>query len=948
MPNRSIKHLSCYYQNVRGLNTKIQPFFTSVSQTEFDIVALSETNIQDGVLSSELFSHQYNVIRSDRKLNLTGYESGGGVLLACKNNIRLEKLDLSSFDENFPVIDILGSKCLIDHVLMYIFVVYIPPSISIPLFESFCEAFSQFNCLLEENVIVLGDFNVPKFIDDNTNDSKKQTIQNFATLLNFKQYNSVTNTTGRLLDLVFANIKCEVFHDNAPFVPEDIYHPALFVSIDLNLQVNINFVSNNTNKVYNFKKADFPSLYNAILNTDWIFLEHCIDVNVAADQFYKKLYEILDSHVPIYKSYKRKYPKWYTHEIISNIRKKNKHFKNYKNTKLEHHLQEFKRLRSLIKLEINLAYDTYLTNVQASINTNSEYFWSFINSKKQQSRIPGKMTFEDVQYDNEQAIVNVFGKFFGRVYSKPEVGETDFDEKEAINNHVNLNIESISVSEITTAIKKLKNKMTSGPDLIPSFIIKDCAYVFAEPLRILLNMAMRSSEFPKCWKIGKVCPIFKNGDYTCVANYRCITILSNFAKVFEIVLYNRICPSVRQQISLSQHGFISKRSTISNLTIFTQYISDHIDKLGQVDVVYTDFSKAFDKINHRLLLNKLRTFGFSDSLILFFSSYLIEREQYVYYNGYSSATFLATSGVPQGSNLGPLLFLLFINDLCRQLDCNKLFFADDLKLFSNIRSEVDCDSLQEVINNLQDWCILNKLHLNVDKCKVLSFTNRKTSYNFNYRINDIILSRCTDTKDLGIVFDHKLSFNKHINLKISEAMKMLGFIIRNCKNFNNMQALSTLYYSFVRSKLEYGSVIWNPCYNYQKNALEKIQRRFLKFLSFKIDGTYPVRDIDYSSLLERFNYNNLELRRNCAAIVFLYKVVRGEIDCPEILAQIKFLVPRLGTRQHVTFYCNNSRTNVQLKSPITNMCVNFNKISNSCDIHVCTKKQLLETAVSIL
>lgn len=234
----------------------------------------------------------------------------------------------------------------------------------------------------------------------------------------------------------------------------------------------------------------------------------------------------------------------------------------------------------------------------------------------------------------------------------------------------------------------------SGLDNIPSFLLRDTACILVKPLKYLFNLILNQSKFPEIWKKSRICPVFKRDDSKNVENYRPISILCNFAKTFEAVLYDRIYNSVKCIISPEQHGFMHKRSTTTNLACFTQYVSQSIDKRGQVDVIYTDFQKAFDQIDHYVLIEKLSRIGFSSKLILLMRSYLFGRNQHVEYLNIKSRQFSPTSGVPQGSNLGPLLFLIFINDLTETISCEKLLFADDMKIFYTINSINDCISLQ--------------------------------------------------------------------------------------------------------------------------------------------------------------------------------------------------------------------------------------------------------------
>lgn len=215
----------------------------------------------------------------------------------------------------------------------------------------------------------------------------------------------------------------------------------------------------------------------------------------------------------------------------------------------------------------------------------------------------------------------------------------------------------------------------------------------------------------------------------------------------------------------------------------------------------------------------------------------------------------------------------------------------------------------------------------------MSFTRKHVPVIFNYKINNIILERCTNYKDLGINFDTKLSFTYHINEMVRSASKLLGFFFRNWRGFENISVVKLLYVSFIRSKLEYGSLIWFPIYQNSIVQIESIQRRCVKYMFYKTNGFYPEQGADNNVLLNMFNLNSLKTRRDCAAVGFIYNLINYNIDCPFLLNKVNFLVPRLESRQNNTFLCNTVRTNVMTKSPICNMCNIFNNISRLCDIH---------------
>ena len=543
-----------------------------------------------------------------------------------------------------------------------------------------------------------------------------------------------------------------------------------------------------------------------------------------------------------------------------------------------------------------------------------------------------------------QDIVDGFASFFSDAFTKP-VNVTNNSNDSCDSDHY-LHFNQFNTNDILTALLKLKPKFTKGPDGIPAFIVRDCAYALAEPLTILFNLTLRTCDIPNVWKTARVCAVFKKGDRNNVENYRAITIICNFAKVLEIALHDILYPHVQGQISIHQHGFMRNRSTTTNLFCITQFIAQNLDMNVQVDVIYTDFSKAFDRLDHGILLQRLGKIGLSPPLIDLFKSYLSNRTQFVECRGFTSQEFSVSSGVPQGSILGPLLFVIFINDIVEDLDVHFLLYADDIKIFCAINNRSDCLKLQNNLSKLDEWCVSHNLPLNAAKCNIVTFSRKISPICFNYILDNVTLNRLDSIKDLGVIFDNKLSFTLHVNEITKIAYKNLGFVIRNSQGFTDLQVIMLLFNAFVKSKLEYAAIIWQPGYNVHTESLENIQRRFLKFLSFKIDGQYPHVGIPQQNLLNRFSVLSLQNRRKTQSLIFLNKLINNKIDCPQLLEQLNFHIPRVEARRCCTFYLTAPRSNMLKFSPLFFMCENCNNLQDRLDIFNCSYRSLKNVYLS--
>jgi hypothetical protein len=579
----------------------------------------------------------------------------------------------------------------------------------------------------------------------------------------------------------------------------------------------------------------------------------------------------------------------------------------------------------------------YKSKVEDELTANPKLFWSHLKAKRGgSSAYPASMSHETMATTDNTKICDMFASYFSSVYIT-DSNDVDLEYNSSlpqslINNSQCFSSVIIDKEALLAKLKSMDCSKGAGPDDIPPIFIVSCASQLVEPLWQIFNKSLSSGVFPTAWKIAKVVPIPKSGDDSIVSNYRPISILSCCAKVLESLVYPYIQRHIKPYLTDHQHGFVSSRSTCTNLVSFTELLTSAMDSGKQTDVIYTDFSKAFDKVSHSILIYKLSAYGVSGNMLQWLQSYLTERVFYVVVNGFESSYRNITSGVPQGSHLGPILFNLFINDVIECFHHSTVFmYADDLKFARVIDTTDDITLLQSDIIRLSSWCEHNLMHINIKKCIHMKFTRKQNVTQSYYHIDGCNLIEVENTRDLGVLFDNKLTFVPHMENIVKRASRILGFVIRSTKSFRRSATKILLYNSLVKSILEYCSVVWRPHYATHSLRLERIQKRFTRHLAFQA-RVMAKRSISYQRKLQYFKMDSLEDRRTLLDATFLYKLVNHKVDCPQLLTLLNFRAPSRIPRNAITPLCAPLRRSVSgTNSPICRLC----KIANGCkaDMH---------------
>jgi Reverse transcriptase (RNA-dependent DNA polymerase) len=961
-PSDKIKVLddvSIYFQNINRGRQKTNDIYRTVMTHEYDIVVLLETNLNDSFYNGEIFDDRYIVFRRDRNENTSAKKDGGGVLIAV-----MKKLNVCE-------VDVLHNECL-EHVWLkiafskknlYLCAIYLAPDVDIACYKMHVEDVKFVSDLIDINddLIVCGDYNLSEvqwnldsetdaMIPTNIAKDKSVILLENLSFCNLDQINSISNERGKFLDLVFSNItdnKINVKICEDPLVKLDRHHLAYEFIYDA-MDYDFSPIEC-SKKIFDFSKADNREIVRELLECDWNASLDKTDINAASQSFSNILNKILDKNVPVRFMKKSELNKPWFNRSLKNLKNKRdraaKIFRKFEkkcvvnkyNSLCQKCLimkMKFVRLRNEFKRMHDLLYDSYIEHIENRIKNDPSAFFGFIDQKKKNVGFPSAMKYKNEVSSSPSTLCDLFAKFFSSVYVKPSDSSITDDFVCNIDESTNIDPINLEPIEIINALKQLDSKKGGGPDGIPPSILKNCSEGLVKPLTMLFNLSLQSGIFPTMWKSSYIVPIFKKGARDQIGNYRGIAILSSIPKLFEKIIFDRIYFNLKEKISTRQHGFMKGKSVVSNLMSFVSFCVNEIENGFQVDAVYTDFSKAFDCLNHKILLKKLHAYGFVSKMYAWIESYLSGRTQMVRIGNCISSEIQVWSGVPQGSHLGPLLFLLFINDIVKIFEnVQALLYADDMKLFFVIKDKNDCEKIQSDLSRLGKWCECNKLFLNIDKCKSIVFGRGKNQIFYDYSLNGQILERVRAMNDLGVIVDERLDFIKHIDSIVAKSRKMLGFIMRASKEFDDPYALKSLYVSLVRSKLEFASCVWNPNYSVHVKKIERIQEKFLKYALRRMGWKNVFELPPYESRCMLLNLNTLERRREIGNIMFIRDLVCGRVICPYLLNNINFLVSSYRTRASLFIYPNYHRTNYGLCEPLNNSILLFNKSSQYFDFN---------------
>ena len=557
---------------------------------------------------------------------------------------------------------------------------------------------------------------------------------------------------------------------------------------------------------------------------------------------------------------------------------------------LLHHYPESPKI-SKLKDEISIIYlnirDSHKHQLEemeqkaaTSVKSNPKYFFSYAKRFAKAKSSVGPLKTESGQLTTDaREMAEILQKQYQSVFSNPSATSKTVPESE--NQHqCSLDDIHFGTEDIIAAIKEIDINATSCPDDIPVRILNNCCSSLAYPISLIWKESLETGNIPNMLKQQYITPVFKKGDKSLASNYRPISLTSHIIKIFERVMRKQIISYLETNnlLTNAQHGFRSGRSCLSQLLDHIDKIMQHFQDGHEVDVIYLDYAKAFDKVDHEILIAKLKRMGIKGKLLEWIKAFLKDRCQVVMVNGKKSYLAIVISGVPQGSVLGPLLFLIYINDLIDAIKHSKAScFADDTKVSGKIGREEDRSLLQHDLDAVISWSTQNNMDLHEQKFELLNYGLKKSSLLRHLPFTSNLLSYTTQkgtdlepssvVRDLGVTLTSDCSWSLHINTIADRARKMASWVLGVFQN-RSRNIMLLLYKSMVRSRLEYCCPLWDPHLVRDIQTLESVQRAFTR----RIAG---VQQLDYWERLDALNLMSLQRRRERYIIIYAWKIHKG-------------------------------------------------------------------------
>jgi hypothetical protein len=738
------------------------------------------------------------------------------------------------------------------------------------------------------HMLLVGDFNYPDA--DWTRLSASSTIsQTFmdTTLDNFlhqhvdKPTRYRENDSPSTIDLVFTNEDDMV---------EDIdYNSALGLSDHLTLLIKYNCYwsqEKQTKKVKLYHKADYGSMKESLNQIDWPVVMEDKNYEESCKTLEDILNDLIDKHVPVMvkKTNRHKVPiEKHVRDLIKQkdrLCRKEKELRKQLRYADAHKIRtEYVKVRNKVRKETRTARKRMENDLAKEAKTNTKKIYAYMNSRTKLRPGVGKICKNPAnpksdKTDNDKQKAKIFAKFFSEVQiTEPDGDPPELDEKHITHPMPDL---VILIETVEAILRNLKEGKSPGPDNLAPALLKELAKELAQPVQILYTKSLAESGTPESWLIAHVSVIYKKGTKSLPGNYRPISLTSILSKSLEIIVRDHIMNhmKVNKLFSNKQYGFLPGRSTTLQLLRALDDWTLAMDNGNDIDCIYTDFRKAFDTVPHKRLLNKLKAYGISSQLMKWITSWISNRRQKVIINGEESEWTPVTSGVPQGSVLGPLLFVIFINDLPEHVISSLLLlYADDSKVYKEIKCAEDHLALQADLNSMSEWSKEWLLEFAPDKLKRVTIS-RKQYQKRMYHVGQYPVSESVCEKDLGVYIDPCLSFQHHISEKVKTANKIVGAIRRSFR-YLDQNTFCLLYKSLVRCHLETSVAVWCPATERDIDLLEGVQRRATKMLP-------GMKSLSYEARLRKLKLPTLKYRRTRGDMIETFKILSEKYD-PDVV-----------------------------------------------------------------
>ena len=839
-----------------------------------DIISITESWGNDDITDGIFALSGYTMYRDDKKEGV-----GGGALLYINDKIEqrvCRALSSLTFESSTWcwVLGKGGSKILVGSI-------YRSPNSTRQNDELLAQMISKANEVAGENrIIILGDFNLPNidWLNDELRPINKEIERKLFDIFtdcfwhqHVHKPTRFRNNQASTLDLIFTKEEEDVRNIDVL--------PGLGLS-DHGVVIG-DFVCEWKSRVVQkprrlYQKGDYNKINERLNQINWDVEFENKTVQECWTIFKNILEALVEEHVPMSQPKDHNEP-WMNDRLMRKWKRKHFAWKRFTESRSYLSYLEYKRETIGLKKQTRKAKRIFEKRLAKGARHNKRSFFRYVNSKltvRPEISEMQKENGEIVDKDNE--ICDTLGEYFSSVFSQGHTGQLP-DMNDMYENEIG--IITVTQEDIQKRLEKLNVNKSCGPDGIHPFVLQATASNTSIPLERIFAKSLNTGECPMDWRSANVTPIHKKGDRTMPGNYRPVSLTSQVCKVLESIVREHLLEHLKKNNILSdkQHGFRQGRSCLTNLLETLENWTKILDDDHGIDVAYLDFRKAFDLVSHQHLLHKMSKYGITRQALKWVEAFLGQRTQRVVVRGAVSKSFDVTSGVPQGSVLGPILFLIFINDLPLKVVSPLSLFADDSKIFTSILKEgtrktgndtIGSEALQRDLASTKEWADTWKMEFNVDKCKIMHLGRLNPRH--TYIMGGVDLTTTTEEKDLGVLIDDKLEFGKHISEIVKKANRRIGLIKKGFDCLDK-EMFMYLYPVLIRPLLEYCVQVWSPHKKRDIDLLERVQRRATKIVP-------ALRNLPYEERLRRLNLTTLEERRVRGDMIETYKLLTGKED----------------------------------------------------------------------